>query len=72
MADGDIRDLRDIDSRISAVEAELAINQTITRYCRALDWLLESLLRTRYTTDAHQLRMLQGTRRRLLCCHSGD
>ena len=45
-------DLRNIDSRLSAVEADLAINQTITRYCRALDWLDESLLRTCYTTDA--------------------
>ena len=42
----------DIESRLSAVEAELAINQTITRYCRALDWLDESLLRTCYTADA--------------------
>ena len=45
-------DLRNIDSRLSAVEADLAINQTITRYCRALDWLDESLLRTCYTSDA--------------------
>ena len=44
--------MRDIESRLSAVEAELAINQTITRYCRALDWLDESLLRTCYTADA--------------------
>ena len=42
----------DIESRLRAVEAELAINQTITRYCRALDWLDESLLRTCYTADA--------------------
>ena len=42
----------DIESRLSAVEAELAINQTITRYCRALDWLDESLLKTCYTADA--------------------
>ena len=35
------------------VEAHIGINQTITRYCRALDWLDESLLRTCYTEDAY-------------------
>lgn len=44
--------MTDIESRLSAVEAQLAINQTITRYCRALDWLDESLLRTCYTSEA--------------------
>ena len=45
--------MSDIESRLSAVEAQLAITQTITRYCRALDWLDESLLRTCYTSDAN-------------------
>ena len=42
-----------LEARLDAVEAQLSINQTIARYCRALDWLNESLLRTCYTADAH-------------------
>ena len=41
-----------LEKRLEAVEAHLDINQTITRYCRALDWLDESLLRTCYTVNA--------------------
>ena len=44
--------MRDIEARLHTVEAHLAIQQTTTRYCRALDWLDESLLRTCYTKDA--------------------
>ena len=40
-------------AQLTAVEAQLSINQTIARYCRALDWLDESLLRTCYTADAY-------------------
>ena len=38
---------------INYIEAHLSINQTITRYCRSLDWLDEELLRTCYTQDAY-------------------
>ena len=44
--------MSDLDSRLRAVEDQLSINQTITRYCRALDWLDEKLLRTCYLPDA--------------------
>ena len=42
----------DFDTRLQAVEDQLSINQTITRYCRALDWLDEALLRTCYAPEA--------------------
>ena len=45
--------MSNIEERLEKVEAQLAINQTITRYCRALDWLDEELLRTCYTEDAY-------------------
>ena len=45
--------MSDIEKRLNNVEAHIGINQTITRYCRALDWLDESLLRTCYTVDAY-------------------
>ena len=40
------------EGRLEKLEATLAIQQTITRYCRALDWLDEELLRTCYSTNA--------------------
>ena len=45
--------MSNMEERLDKVEAQLAINQTITRYCRALDWLDEELLRTCYTEDAY-------------------
>ena len=45
--------MSDLEKRVEKLEADAAINQTITRYCRALDWLDESLLRTCYTEDAY-------------------
>ena len=47
--------MSDVEKRLNNVEAHIGINQTITRYCRALDWLDESLLRTCYTEDAYCL-----------------
>lgn len=45
--------MSDIEKRLNNIEAHLSINQTITRYCRSLDWLDEELLRTCYTQDAY-------------------
>tara|TARA_B100000902_G_C27235921_1_gene877408 strand:- start:833 stop:1348 length:516 start_codon:yes stop_codon:yes gene_type:complete len=45
--------MSDIEKRLNNIEANLSINQTITRYCRSLDWLDEELLRTCYTQDAY-------------------
>ena len=45
--------MSDIEKRLNNIEAHIGINQTITRDCRALDWLDESLLRTCYTVDAY-------------------
>ena len=42
-----------IEKRLETMEAHLAIQQTITRYCRSLDWLDAELLRTCYTPEAH-------------------
>ena len=44
--------MSDVDTRLREVEDQLSINQTITRYCRALDWLDETLLRTCYAPGA--------------------
>ena len=41
-----------IEDRLEKVEALQAIQQTTSRYCRALDWLDETLLRTCYTPEA--------------------
>ena len=45
--------MSDTEKRLNNIEAHLSINQTITRYCRSLDWLDEELLRTCYTQDAY-------------------
>ena len=45
--------MSNIEEPIQKLEATLSINQTITRYCRALDWLDEDLLKTCYTDDAY-------------------
>ncbi len=42
-----------LEERLNIVEAQLGIQQTITRYCRALDWLDEDLLRRCYTANAY-------------------
>ena len=41
-----------LDVRLERIEAQLSIQQTITRYCRALDWLDAELLQTCYTPEA--------------------
>ena len=45
--------MSNIEERLQKLEANVSINQTITRYCRALDWLDEDLLKTCYTDDAY-------------------
>jgi hypothetical protein len=45
--------MSNLEERLNIVEAQLSIQQTITRYCRALDWLDEDLLRRCYTADAY-------------------
>jgi len=44
--------MSDLERRLLAVESHIAIGQTLTRYCRALDWLDEELLHTCYTDNA--------------------
>ena len=44
--------MNDVETRLSKVEAQLGIQQTTTRYCRALDWLDAELLKTCYTPKA--------------------
>lgn len=45
--------MKSVEERLAIVEAHLSIQQTVVRYCRALDWLDEDLLRGCYTEDAH-------------------
>ena len=59
--------MSDIEKRLEHVEAQLSINQTITRYCRSLDWLDEELLRTCYTAVSYTHLRAHETGRNLVC-----
>ena len=45
--------MNEIEKRIGNIEAIQDINQCLTRYCRALDWSDEDLLKTCFLEDGH-------------------
>ena len=43
--------MSDLENRLEKVEAYQEINDCLTRYCRALDWVDEELLKTCFVDD---------------------